>query len=997
MTGSEAGVPGPVVLGSFRVTPVHRLCLRIEYDPERRFIDAPSTFAINRLSLCPAAVERSGDEVVVDTGRIRLRCRDDGRPPHAGNLHAQFTDGAWHGEWRPGLIDRENLGGALPTLDGVLGPTATEPGLLSRSGWQVIDDSRRPLIAEGWWQGRPEQALDFYLFGYGRDFRGALHALTCIAGPVPLPRRYALGSWYSRYWPYTSSDYRRIVQEYRQHGWPLDVLVLDMDWHRAGWTGWSWNRELLPDAEQLLSWLHQQGLAVTLNVHPADGVGPHEDAYPDFMRALGKDPASGVTIPFNPWDRAMMTALLQTVHGPLEAAGVDFWWLDWQQVIHGLPALHAENILFWMNRAYFQHTAREGKRGMSFSRWGGWGDHRHPIHFSGDVHTGWDALAFTVAFTVSSGNAGLFFWSHDIGGHLGRRDDECYARWVQFGAFSACFRLHSMKAADLDRRPWTYGPAAQRSARIAIDLRTQLFPYLYSSAAESSRDAVPLLRPMYLDHPHEGPAYEVPHQYLLGASLLVAPVVTVGMGEGRVAEQAVWFPPGAPWYHLLSGECYQGGQTRLVLSDLDELPVFVRGGDVLPLQAISARMAGPPAPALVLRVYPGAEGSSQRTELYEDDGIGDPASTGCVQTLLRYERRGELVRMTIGPARVQGVGFPGLPAERSYVLELAGTERGGHAQWDGRTVRMDYDEQRAINRAEVGPVALGSAIVFECRAAAMDPARFSAAAHARRLTGARADGGREPGRLQLLAQRVGAAVSLDTSTSAPGRAVFLFDERDHNPGEPVPYRIVDEWGEGPVKQLVRREGVVLPRPGAPARLTDADWPALDAEERELDKRRFIEMELDVNVDVAGARRAPLRRLITESRGVPLRSWAVVGGDRIVRADPTGIVRVEAREPVRLATRFYSAGPQEVFFIVSADGPVQAWLGERPLQLRAGRPLRLAHTLVGQWPVPHGNHRLWLVVEPAQGQSSIAFGVRLKAHKVLVEQDPDGPPVWPFDG
>ena len=99
---------------------------------------------------------------------------------------------------------------------------------------------------------------------------------------------------------------------------------------------------------------------------------------------------------------------------------------------------------------------------------------------------------------------------------------------------------------------------------------------------------------MYLDNAHEEAAYQVPHQYLLGPSVLVAPVVAPGIGEGKVAEQAVWFPPGPPWYHLLTGESFAGGQTRLVLSDMEELPVFARGGAILPLQSPGEHMAGPP-------------------------------------------------------------------------------------------------------------------------------------------------------------------------------------------------------------------------------------------------------------------------------------------------------------------------------------------------------------------------------------------------------------------
>ena len=135
---------------------------------------------------------------------------------------------------------------------------------------------------------------------------------------------------------------------------------------------------------------------------------------------------------------------------------------------------------------------------MSFSRWGGWGDHRNPIHFSGDAGTRWPMLEFEVPFTTTAGNVGCFFWSHDIGGHTGGRNEESYMRWVQFGATSAALRSHSTRKPDMDRRPWTYSRQAEDSMRLSFHLRSELFPYIYSSAWQSCAESVPLSRPMYI-------------------------------------------------------------------------------------------------------------------------------------------------------------------------------------------------------------------------------------------------------------------------------------------------------------------------------------------------------------------------------------------------------------------------------------------------------------------------------------------------------------------
>jgi Glycosyl hydrolases family 31/Domain of unknown function (DUF5110) len=693
-----------------------------------------------------------GKALVVETARVRLQYTPDGRAPHAGNMHALIA----HESPPPGVAMRDgrvlwtpesrnlfNLGGTLETLDGVRGAVDTGVGLLARDGWSLVDDSFQHLLIDDWAQTRESVGLagnlDWYLFAYGADYAAGLRALATIAGRVPIPRRYALGSWYSRYWPYTSAEFRGIVLEYRTHGFPLDVMVLDMDWHKDGWTGWSWNRQLLPDAEDLLAWLHEEGLAVTLNLHPADGVGGHEDAYGAFMRALGREP-SGERVAFDAGDRRYAKALFDQVHRPLEVpekhgarAGVDFWWLDWQQdrFVRSIPGL---TNLRWLNQLYFQHTSERGARGLSFSRWAGWGDHRHPIHFSGDAHTGWRMLAFQVPFTVQAGNVGCFYWSHDIGGHFGPRLEETTTRWVQFGALSAALRLHSARSGVLDRRPWTYPPKFAESMRRAFELRGRLMPYIYTAARASYDQTLPLLRPMYLACGCDQRSYETPQQYLLGEDILVAPIVSPGVGERCVATQRVWFPCGCgeeaelspdsdpdparlaipehaaesdAWFDLLTGEHHHAGHEVIVAADIDHVPVFVRAGVPMPMQSPGQRMTGQ-IESLIVRLFPGHTGSEHARELYEDDGVSDAYQhDGCARTRLiaRWldapdvgtgDRR-EL-ELRIGPSEGR---FDHQPAVRSLVVELGGVAWTGNASVDGQAVHIEHDASEAGGLARI--------------------------------------------------------------------------------------------------------------------------------------------------------------------------------------------------------------------------------------------------------------------------------------------------------
>jgi len=195
-----------------------------------------------------------------------------------------------------------NLGGAARTLDNIDGGVELEPGLLSLHGYAVVDDSRSlQLTDDGWIPPRPGVEEDLYFFGYGRDYQAALRDFFLLTGPSPLLPRWTLGNWWSRYHRYSGDEYLVLMDRFAEKGVPFSVAVLDMDWHLvdidsalgSGWTGYTWDAELFPEPEGLLAALHERGLHVTLNVHPASGVRRHEEAYADVARDLGLDPSAG--------------------------------------------------------------------------------------------------------------------------------------------------------------------------------------------------------------------------------------------------------------------------------------------------------------------------------------------------------------------------------------------------------------------------------------------------------------------------------------------------------------------------------------------------------------------------------------------------------------------------------------------------------------------------------------------------------------------------------
>ena len=721
---------GAEVLGPARFTIVTPGLIRMEYAPAGKFIDDASWFARNRAARnTEYHAQTQGRTLTIDTGTIRLIYTNDGQSFSDRNLRAQIETASGSTAWRPGMRQAGNLGGVIRGLDRVRAAVPLSDGLISRDGWYLLDDSTSVLARGTWWAERPsDHGTDWYLFGYGQDYRAALKSLATIAGDVPLPRRCTMGVWYSRNYRYTADEFRQIVDEYHAHDFPLDTVVMDYGWHQKGWTGYTWNKELIPDPDALLRWLHDRGLTVTLNDHPDQSVQPTESVYADFMRAMGQDPVSGQTIPFDAGNQRYMDTFWRYTHDPLMRQGVGFWWLDMGKTPNAsLPSLDG---LAMMNDFYFHHTAIDGRRGQSFSRWAGWGDHRDPIHFSGDADSGWPMLAFEVPFTSTSGNVGCFFWSHDTGGYRGGRNEESYARWAQFDALSAALRCHSAGNPDMDRRPWKYPAWCADSLRRSFHLRAELIPYAYTAAAEATRTSVPLVRPMYFDHPADDIAYHSGQQYTFGDDLLVAPITTPGQGQNHLGWQHVWFPPGT-WYQYVTGERHDGPAHELVTADLTEMPLFARGGVPIPEQPYNERPTSAPLNTLVLRCYPGTDGRTDTSSLYEDDGISDGYQHGASATTdLSYARHGDQLTIRVAPTRGT---YPGQVTSRGYAVLLPATQRGtvqGPAD-----AKLSYDAATGTNRIEIPPSPIGRETIVRATAADLDPARVRQSAQTRRLDG----------------------------------------------------------------------------------------------------------------------------------------------------------------------------------------------------------------------------------------------------------------------
>ena len=492
---------------------------------------------------------------------------------------------------------------------------------------------------------------------------------------------------------------------FREEDVPFSVAVLDMDWHLTkidpkygkGWTGYTWNRELFPEPARFLQGLHDRGLHVTLNLHPADGVQGCEDAYSAMAEAMGVETEREEPVLFDFTDPKFVEAYFTHLLHPHEDMGVDFWWIDWQQ---GRSSKKANMDPLWLlNHYQYLDNCRKGGRGMVLSRYAGLGAHRYPAGFSGDAQSTWKSLAYQPWFTATATNVGFPWWSHDIGGfNKGVRDPELFIRWVQFGVFTPFLRLHSSKRIFNTKEPATFGKVAEPIIAHWLRMRHRLIPYLYTEVHRQHTRLKALIRPMYYDHPDAPEAYEARDQYLFG-DLVVCPITTPREDSTGMGCVKAWLPKGV-YTDIFTGKTYNGGRQLRLHRDLEGYPVLAGAGTILPLAVNEPHSNSTANPRqLEVLVFPGATGSYT---MYEDDGLTE--GSACYETLFELDAED-------GQLRICGRGDASLiPEDRRMRITFRGVEPfTPTGQW---VEKVSYDRQTRSVTAWLKPLGTdGQAVI----------------------------------------------------------------------------------------------------------------------------------------------------------------------------------------------------------------------------------------------------------------------------------------------
>jgi alpha-D-xyloside xylohydrolase len=488
-------------------------------------------------------------------------------------------------------------------------------GLFLDTGARVTWDLGASSL-QSWAFAAETPALDMYVFHGPRPDR-ILGAFTALTGRAPAVPGWSFGLWLSSGGTYRDqASIEMLLDGIRRHRVAAGVLHIDPWWMRwRKYCDFEWDRVSFPDPEGLIRRVHGMGLKLCLWEHPYVSVEsgllkagkergyfvkrPDGDVYvidyglslaprPDgVVRLAGKAetwnaPAAIIDLT-NPRARAWFKDL----HRPLLRMGVDVFKTDFGEDIpedarfhDGSTGREMHNLYpLLYNAAVFEVTKEEKGYGLVWSRSGTAGSQRYPVCWSGDPAADWASFAATVRGGLSAGMSGLPLWSHDIGGYRGRPEPELYIRWAQFGLLSSHSRLHG----DSPREPWIFGKEALAIVRKYAALRERLAPYIRSAAREARRTGMPVLRALPLAFPDEPNAAAWEHEYMLGPSLLVAPVIQRLEDLARRSGRRAWPPrmavhlPWGKWTDYWTGRSYGGPAVIERAVPLSIMPIFVRG------------------------------------------------------------------------------------------------------------------------------------------------------------------------------------------------------------------------------------------------------------------------------------------------------------------------------------------------------------------------------------------------------------------------------------
>lgn len=493
------------------------------------------------------------------------------------------------------------------------------------------------------------ECLDYYLFS-GADMKQVLERYTDLTGKPALPAPWTFGLWLSTSFTtdYDEKTVMSFIDGMLERGIPLSVFHFDCCWMKEfHWTDFIWDEAVFPDPEGMLRRIHEKGIKVCVWINPYIG---QESALFDVGVEKGyflKRP-NGDVWQWDMWQSGMAvvdftnpeaTAWYQQGLEKLVDMGVDCFKTDFGEriptevVYHdGADPVKMHNFYTYLyNKAVYETLEKKRGKGEAvlFARSATAGGQKFPVHWGGDCWSDYESMEQSLRGGLSLTSSGFGFWSHDIGGFESKSTPDVYKRWCAFGLLSTHSRLHGSSSY---RVPWLYDEESVDVVRFFTRLKASLMPYLYRNAIETSRTGVPMMRSMALEFPGDRNCAYLGSQYMLGDSLLVAPV----LNEEGMAE---YYLPAGRWTNFLTGEVREGGRWYREKHGYLSIPLYVKEGSVVAVGACDDGSVYDYAQAVTLRVYALAEGKEAGTVVYDAQAAQD--------TLVRIVRTGKEIKAEV--------------------------------------------------------------------------------------------------------------------------------------------------------------------------------------------------------------------------------------------------------------------------------------------------------------------------------------------------------------
>ena len=445
-----------------------------------------------------------------------------------------------------------------------------------------------------------------YFFMYGPDFKTILDEYSEITGRMEMYGKWAHGFMLSKYGNdnATQAEFSTWINRLRDDGYPADSYVFDYGWRGdvadnggnqtgAGekWGKQMWSNDVtkFPDIDAMFE--EAQALGFKVGLHNNAGT-PEAFGGKELYKSQYE----------TPWVQSYMDSVITTGYG-------DWFWPDEFDVLgsNTAPTFSSKGAY----EAWKDYTVES--RPMFVTR-GSYAGQHFATAWSGDINNTSAEIINQIGFSIDSGLIGYWATSHDLGGFMGKPNNELYTRWVsEFGAWNGIMRTHGHDG----REPWLYNETAQNTLKENLKIRYALYPYIYTSAWQGYSEGVPMMRAMLLeDDSRTNPdAWDKNQQYYFGDWFLVAPAA-----DTSDTVVSVWLPPHTSWYHYYTGELFEGGatgKTIRVTARLEEIPVFIKAGAIVPMGPDVNYADEKPLDPLTLDIYP--SGTTSYT-LYEDDG-----------------------------------------------------------------------------------------------------------------------------------------------------------------------------------------------------------------------------------------------------------------------------------------------------------------------------------------------------------------------------------------